>query len=186
MSAKFLVAGTLAGGMTLFVWGAVNHMAVPWPKDTVRMFKDDEAAVRAIREHAPENGAWVSLRGVFLVVRARPDLSAAKEGDVMAANLPLEFASNLLVALLLALVLLRTRCSCSLGYAKVGALMGLAAGAAIHLSERIWWGHSTMLTLVNFAEVVVGWGLAGLVLGALKRKLLPEAPAGPAPAPVAA
>ena len=83
----------------------------------------------------------------------------------------LQFVTDLIVALLLAIVLLSVRSTTVLGRATVTARMGLAAGIAIHVAHWNWYGFSPAYTMVNLLDVAIGWFLAGLVLGALMKKM---------------
>jgi hypothetical protein len=43
-------------------------------------------------------------------------------------------------------------------------VVALAAGVVAHVPFWIWWKFSTSFTLVEFADLIIGWGLAGLLI----------------------
>nr|WP_199040477.1 hypothetical protein [Dyella sp. ASV24] len=190
---RVLVAA-LMGGIVMFIWGAVAHMAL---------------GLGDIGMHQPvaEDTVLVSLRpglgeqaGVFLL----PSVDPAKMGDktVMAAystkakaspyafmvympqgddlsdmsgRLPREWASDTLSALMLAFVM---------GLAAFSFMtrlsIALAASVFAWLSTMVpywnWYLFPTNFTVAALVEQVIGWLLAGAVmawwLGRSKRRTL--------------
>jgi hypothetical protein len=73
MNTKLLVVGTVAGGLILFIWGAVSHMVVvPEP---VKRFPDPNAAMEFMQAKTQGNGAYFDTRGIFLILSVLPDKS---------------------------------------------------------------------------------------------------------------
>ena len=167
MDAKYLLGGSVAAGLTIFVWGATSHMALPLP-EPVEKFKNDQLVLDAVRAQTNGNGVYIDPRGVFLALSLRPDL--ADKSQNMGRYLAVEGVTNLAQGFLLALVLLQVKPKTVLGYAVFGLLVGLVAWVGIDVSLWNWYGFSGTLTLFDLLDMPVGCGLAGLVLGWMIRK----------------
>jgi hypothetical protein len=82
--------------------------------------------------------------------------------------------SNILAAALATWLLLQTA---SLSYwCRVGfvVVVALTTGVVAHVPYWTWWKFSTSFTLVEFADLLVGWGLAGLVIAKVTMSLSPR------------
>jgi hypothetical protein len=170
MNTKFLAVGTLVGGLVLFFWGFLTHMLGP---EYVKTFQDDAAVVQVVRANAPQNGVYLAGQGVFVAVSLLPDL-ADKSKD-LTPMLVRQFLTDLLAAALLCLVLPGIRSATALGRALWLAIMSLAAVAVKILPYWTWYGFSLPFIGVEVLDIVGKFFLAGLVLGALMKKLAPAA-----------
>jgi hypothetical protein len=171
MDGRFLAVGTAVGGVTLGFWGiavSLASMALPWPYGVVRSFPDDRAAVRVIADQVPENGVYISGRGVFLAISVWPDLLDQREATQERKGI-LEFLGNLVIAFILTYAFIQVRPS-SLGSA-VGLLgmFGGAAAVATRFHDWNWYSFSWAYTVAGMLDLVLGWALVGLVLGVLSR-----------------
>lgn len=179
MNTRFLVVGTLAAALTLYVWQVVSNVALPWHEATMYMWEGptNDAVVQAVRAAAPENGVYFSGQGILAAVSMRPDL--ADKTQMMGPMMAKQIGIDLVVALLLALVVLRTGTTTPARTAATLGLAGLAAGLVTELSNWNWYGYDLAFSLVNVAELAVAWFLAGLTLALVHRKLstaFPELP----------
>ncbi|HZS08669.1 MAG TPA: hypothetical protein VFD58_27795 [Blastocatellia bacterium] len=170
MKARYLIVSTLAAGITIFLWGAVSHMAIPWPETALREFKDNGAIVAAVRAQTPGNGVYLAPQGVFMAVSLRPDL--ADKTQFMGPSLVRQFLFELAVGFVLSLILLWIPARTPLAVAGLFGLLAIAAGVEQLLPEWNWYGFSAIYTALEFVDLVVGWCLAGLVIGALRRHFL--------------
>ncbi|MBI3661991.1 MAG: hypothetical protein HY234_02935 [Acidobacteria bacterium] len=168
MNAKFLVIGTLAGGILLFAWGAVTHMLLP---EQVRAFSNDAALVQAVRANAPVNGVYFAGQGVFVAVSFLPDM-ADKTKD-LAPMLKTQFLTDLLAALLLCFVLPGIRSATVLGKTAWLGLASLAAVAVKILPYSTWYGFSAPFVGMEVLDISGKFILLGFVLGGLMKKLVP-------------
>ncbi|MCL5744591.1 MAG: hypothetical protein M1541_11795 [Acidobacteria bacterium] len=144
MYTKFLLLATLLGGLTIFPWGALSHVALEVPGSLMPL-RDGTAVIDAIRSQAPNNGVYFDPRGLLAVVSLRPDM--ADKSQAMGANLAIEFVSNCLNALLLAFLLLNSRVSSVLACGGLGALAGALAFTGIAVSYWNWYGFLTSFAL---------------------------------------
>ena len=179
MNTRFLVVGTLAAALTLYVWQVVSNVALPWHEATMHMWEGptNDAVVQAVRAAAPENGVYFSGQGILAAVSMRPDL--ADKTQMMGPMMAKQIGIDLVVGFLLALVVLRTGTTTPARTAATLGLVGLAAGLVTELSNWNWYGYDLAFSLVNVAELAVAWFLAGLTLAWVHRKFstaFPELP----------
>jgi hypothetical protein len=71
---RFLLAGTVVAGITLFVWQTISNAALPWHMATMREFANNDVVVQMVRANAPENGVYVSNQGILAAVSLTPTL----------------------------------------------------------------------------------------------------------------
>jgi uncharacterized membrane protein len=83
-------------------------------------------------------------------------------------RLPIEFGTNVVCALLAAILVSQLRPGFFVRVACV-TLVGLLATIMTSVPFWNWYGFPTDFTLAQMAEHVVGWFLAGIVLAAIVR-----------------
>jgi hypothetical protein len=162
MPTRFLIMGTLAGGLVLSVLNWVTAAILP-PR--FKQFKDPHAVVEAIRANVSENDIYTAPQGLFVSVSLRPRLQSF--GPRIAGQFGVEFA----IALGLSLLVLATPIRSSIHAAGFLGLAGLIAGVETHFPNWNWAGFPTSYLLAGSAYLAGNWFIAGLVLGALRRKL---------------
>ena len=151
------------------MWSFFSHTVLPWHTASVTQFEYDQEELEGLRARFPENGMYASTQGVLAAVALKPDLS--DPGEAMGTHVPIQLANDLLVAFLLAMILLATRSPSVLHRAALTGMMGAAAALAVYLPHWNWYGFSLAYTGVNVLDMIVSWFLAGLVLGALLKKM---------------
>ncbi len=172
MNAKYLVAGTLVGGIFLFLWGGALHTGVPLEVQGLRELTDGGPVVQALLAQTRGNGVYFSPQGLMVVVAFRPGRNDVTES--IGSNLALEFAANLAQAFLLSLLTLQLRGASAAARAGGIALAAVAAGLENQVSDWNWYGFSTAFTVFELVDVIAGWLVLGLILGALAKKLAPQ------------
>lgn len=176
------IIAALVGAVVVFIWTGVSWMVFPWHNWDVKAFKDEGKVVaEALQSQSngyglymipycdPANSkdpekqkAWEqkAKQGPFAYMSVKPD---GIKWDMKMA-LGVQFLISLGVALMAAILL---------GYCKATSLIGRAwfvtfavtAGAVLtQLSNWNWWAFPTTATLVNIADVVIAWYLAGLFM----------------------
>ena len=60
---KKLLAGTVLGGLTVFVWGTISWMALPWHHHTLKTFTNEAAVAQVVSQNAPSSGTYLLLPG---------------------------------------------------------------------------------------------------------------------------
>ena len=172
MKGKYIVSAALLGGLTLFIWGFIWHAALPLYEGKVMFEVADSQAVNSIiQQNATHgNGVYYTKEGVLAVVSFTPDM--ADKTQAMGMPITIEFITNVLVALLFAIIIGRTG---TFGSALKGALfmglVGLTGLLSTELSYWNWYGFSTGFITLNIIGESLSWFLAGLVISALHLKL---------------
>lgn len=188
---KSLITGAIVGGIILFVWMMISWMALPWHKNAVYHFDNEEAVSTAVLANAPQDGIYF-LPDYIPEHDEEPEeqmKSLTNEGqkDVMTGpivfasirrhGMPLSMTGRLFVSLIVAVVSagivssvirpMRAR-----GYFfKVGAvtLIGFLIGFAAYVPHWNWWGFPFSFVAMDICDLVIGWFLAGLALAAINR-----------------
>jgi hypothetical protein len=168
MNARYVVVGTVVAAVVLFVWSSVMHVGL-WPESSVKTFKDEGAVNDVIRANGSGNGLYINKAGVVAVVHIDPNVPNTFQN--MGPMLTGEFISDLVVGLLLAIGFGLVGIGSARNGAAAGVVFGLAAATHTYASETIWYGYPWLFTILNSIEIVVGWMLAGAVLGVLAVKM---------------
>jgi len=184
MNATRVALAAILGGIIMFVWGAVLHMATPLGQAGMDNLPD--AALPALRESLAERKIYY-FPGM---PEHGPDASDAEKEEAMAAwqtayeagprgmvvyepsggtpfdpaQLGVEFISGLLAALILAAFLSRLGGGLARG-AMAGAAFGVFAWASITVSEWNWYRFPDTYALAALVEQGAGWLLAGAGIG---------------------
>ncbi|WP_242112586.1 hypothetical protein [Luteimonas aquatica] len=176
---RILVAGII-GGIIVFVWGAVAHMALPIGEAGFRHPAQQDAVLGALSQSAQGDGVYMYpsmefekygdpvARESFIAQNAskpyalviyRPGGNPSIRS--MAPSLVKQFASVFLAALLAAWIL----ASAPPGFGRrvaVSAALGLFAWLAVNVPYWNWYLFPLDLTLAALAEQVIGWLLGGV------------------------
>lgn len=171
MKVRFILTGTIAAAAAIFIWGSISHLVLPWHEWTMTLFTNSEQVLDTVRTNAEQNGIYFINEGVFAVVDLLPGLP--DQTQMIGGNLALQFVTDLVVAFLLALTILGISCRTIPGRAGFTAMLGVAAGIAIHGAHWNWYGFTPAYTIVNTLDLAISWFLAGMVLAVLNRKMLP-------------
>lgn len=137
---KRVAAAGVVGGLIVFAWSAVSWTALPFHAGVMKPIPDGEAVASAMRELS----AWLLVRGLLLSVAA-----AIVAAALLAAAAP-------------ALPRYRHR-------VLFVALLGGFAATATRLVDWNWWAFPLDWILLEVADLVVGWTLAGLAIAAIVR-----------------
>src|SRR5687768_10425516 len=183
---RMLIAG-IAGGIVMFVWGAVSHMVLPLGK--VGFGVGTESAQTAAIESLKQLG---SGEGVYLLPMMEEekfeDEAAAKAFGERATQSPYAFVvyqpqgqdisaafPKLLVRQLVADVVAAIVAAFLVGLMAIGALqralavgaMGLFAWLTVSVPYWNWYRFPTNFTLAALGEYAIGWFLGGLAIAFL-------------------
>ena len=196
MPVKKIILATVLGGLTLFLWGALSHTLIPFSKDALLGFNNEDAVTQAILAGAPKSGVYFMP---YIVQRSEKmteqQLKAAKQaaeekmqrGPFMLASIRLgemgsfgnylviQFITDMISVLFVCLVLIKAKEISFKDRVASTVFIGLAGFAATSLPQWNWYAFSLAFTLAELFDIVVGFFLAGLVIA----KVLP-APQGTA------
>lgn len=188
---KLIKAGLL-GGLILFIWSTVSWMVLPWHKATMHSFTIEKAVSQSIQSNAPRSGIYffpsmchpdrqkvqnlaetTNTKEMMTTTQCEPLLfvSVALEGmRPMPVAMGLDLAIEIAAALLVAWMLLQTQGLSYMRRVAFVVIFALAAGIFIHMCYWNWFMFDTQYTLVQVADLVVGWFLAGLVIAKICKK----------------
>jgi len=183
MGRRLLAA--IAGGIVVFIWSAVSHMALGLGSAGIRTLPNEERMAQAIRGVVTEPGlyffpgmdpsrkmtpeeerAWTERyrRGPSGLMIVQP----GGRDPMEPTQFVVELLADILAAGVAAFIL------AGLGgplLARAGAvgLLGLFEWADLSVSYWNWYKFPTLYTGAALVEQVVGWTLAGLVMALMLR-----------------
>lgn len=172
-----LLIGGLLGGIILFAWSAISWMVLPWHMQTMHGFKDEAAIIQAVKANATETGVYfLPLQGqhadVTQVQAPGPMVVAAVSQEGMTSMVP-SLIRGLIAAIIAALLVTWMVMRTNLGYlGRVGFIMIFAIAGSVftHFAYWNWFHFAADFTLVEIADVLIAWFLAGLVIAAVARR----------------
>jgi hypothetical protein len=188
--AKILLGGVVAG-VVVFFWGFVAHMLLPLGEMGLQSIPNEGDLSAAIKKDVREPGLYFVPGRDMSKSQSREEMEAhmAKvtkgpyglmvlypDGrDVsLGKRLPIEFATNVVCALLAAILISQLRPGFMVRVACV-TLVGLLASIMTLVPYWNWYGFPTDFTLAQIVEKTIGWFLAGIVLASIVRPS-PKAP----------
>jgi hypothetical protein len=180
-----ILIGAVVGGIAVFVWSAVSHMVLPTGDMGLKSLPGEDAIVAVLKQNVHESGVYF-VPGMDMKKKLTPEQQKAWNAKIATGptglfvynpggsepmsprQLLIELASNMLCALIAALVLRRM----SGGYfarAMVVCLMGLFAWLSISISYRNWYQFSDAFTQAEAVDQIAGWLVGGLVVAGIVR-----------------
>jgi hypothetical protein len=173
MRTRFLLIGTLAAALAVFVWQTISNTVIPWHEATLREFTDPNL-VREIRAAAPANGVYFAKEGVLAAVSFTPEM--ADRTQMMGPMLGRQVAIDIVVVLLVAIAVLHLPAASPRSIAWLLATLGFAATALTEFSNWNWYGFPSEYASVNVIDHTIQFFLAGWILGALRRRIVRDEP----------
>ena len=181
---RIVLAGVL-GGVLLFLWGMVAHMLLPFSENAMKQIPDEAAVIAATRGTVTESGVYFFPYLNYMqaspqeqeayaakLAQGPSGLLVVRAGGYdmdMVPELPLEALTNLLAALVAAVVVWGLRLGT---YAqRVGAIFafGVVAWLSVCVSQWTWYGFSTQFLVSDLVDQWGGWLVAGLGMAAVLR-----------------
>ncbi len=181
---KSLVKGGILGGITLFLWGAVSWVVLPWHNMTLNKFTNEDTVAAVITANVKEPGVYFLPNAYHGPEATEAEKKAAyeaaqkrmTEGPVVFASVRLRGAPSMapyaltgvvisiIGATLGTLLLLMTKASGYLRRAGFLSLFGFTAGVVCFLPYWNWFEFSAAYTAASIVDLAVGWFLTGLVI----------------------
>jgi hypothetical protein len=181
---RILLGGAVAG-VVIFFWGFVSHMLLPLGEMGLQSIPHEEDLAAAIKKDVREPGLY------FVPGRDMSKSQSTEEVEAHMAkvtkgpygfmviypdgrdpslikHLPIEFGTNVVCALLAAILVSQLRPGF---FVRVGcvALIGILASIITLVPYWNWYGFPTDFTLAQIGGNTVGWLLAGIVLALIVR-----------------
>lgn len=179
---RILLAAVL-GGLLMFAWAAVEHMLTPIGDAGISMRANSPETLAALKAGFPEGGMFgfpgtdgdpkdpKVMDAMFAAAAKGPSglLVIQPNGEVisMPKLLTVEFVSNVLCALVAALLVAGAALRSFGGRLLLVTGIGLAAWLSISVSLWNWYSFPTSQTLAQLADQVGGFFFAGLPIAAL-------------------
>jgi hypothetical protein len=181
---RILVGGIVAG-VVIFFWGFVSHMLLPLGEMGLQSIANEGDLSAAIKKDVHEPGLY------FVPGRDMSKSQSQEEMDAHAAKiakgpygfmviypngrdvsmskrLPIELGTNVVCALLAAILVSLVRPGFVVRVASV-TLVGILASIMTLVPYWNWYGFPDDFTLAQFVEHTAGWLLAGFVLALIVR-----------------
>jgi len=167
-----IIAAGILGGIAMYIWSSIAHVATPLGTMGIATLPDEGAVIDVLTKTVGDGhglflfpnqmaaAAKSAGEGPFGFLVWRPHVRYALNPQ----NLIVEFATEVAEALIAAVLL---SLAAPAGYVtRVGfvVLIGLAASIATNIPYWNWYGFSGKYTLAQIFVVVVGYLAAGLVI----------------------
>jgi len=180
---KRILIASILGGLIVFVWSAIAHMATPLGTMGLSVIPNETPVVNAIRTNIPKSGMYF-FPGMDPSQKPTPEyekkykegptglLIATIGGSDMVAPRQLisELVTNIIgayIAAILAAMMIGTM----MRRASAIALLAIFASVSLSFSYWIWYGFPALFILGELVTETIGWFLAGLAIA----KLVPPA-----------
>jgi hypothetical protein len=189
---KVLLAGIL-GGIVMFIWTSIAHMALPLGEAGLGEIPNESAVLSAMQSNIGDQTGLYIFPGPGLgknATRREKEEAMKHMGEKIATNpsgilmyhppgrplaigklLGVEFATELLEAILVVFLLAQTRIASFAG--RVGFVMvaGILAAIATNVSYWNWYGFPCVYTASYMFIQIVGFFLVGIVAAFMLRKM---------------
>jgi hypothetical protein len=188
---KILLAGIL-GAIAMFIWTAIAHMALPLGEAGIAEIPNESAVLSAMQSNiGDQTGLYIFPGpGVGKNATRREKEEAMKHmGEKIATNpsgilmyhppgrplaigklLGVEFATELLEAILVVFLLAQTRIARFAGRVGFVLVAGILAAIATNVSYWNWYGFPSVYTASYILIQIVGFFLVGIVAALMLRK----------------
>lgn len=168
---RILLAGIL-GGIVMYVWTSIAHVATPLGETGISTLPKEAAAMSALSASIGDG------HGLYLFPARMSGKSAGPNEGPMGflvyrphvvyslnpSNLAVEFVTELVEAIIAALLLSFAALSGYLSRAGFVTLVGITAAICTNVPYWNWYGFPTRYTLATAFIEIVGYLVAGLVI----------------------
>ncbi len=165
-----LIKSALLGGLVAFLWVSLSWMVLPWHKNTIGYFKDDEAVRACLLENISSmDKAVYSLPSMH---QGKKDAGgpralialSPKGGKFSPIKLLKEFGLDAVVSLLIAYLLLQSKANSYKARLGLIAVIALALSLWANLPDSNWWGFANNYIAIGILDSFITVMLAGLVI----------------------
>ena len=193
---KILFTGIL-GGIVMFVWTSIAHMALPLGEAGIREIPNESAVLSALQSNMGDQTGLDIFPGPGVgknATRQEKNEAMKHMAEKMAANpsgilmyhppgrpftfgkwLSIEFGTELLQAILVVFLLAQTRIASFAGRVGLALIIGVLAAVATNVSYWNWYGFPCVYTASYMLIQIVGFLLVGIVAALLLPKRVPAA-----------
>jgi hypothetical protein len=190
-----ILAGVL-GGIVMFIWSSIAHMALPLGEAGIKEIPNEGAVLTALRANLGERTSLYFFPGPGLgpnptrkekseaMRQMEAKLARNPSGLLMyhppgqafgfARALIIEFATELLEAILIVFLLAQTRLISFGGRVAFVTVAGILASIATNVSYWNWYGFPVVYTLSYMSIQVIGFICVGIVAALVLGKRQPQ------------
>ncbi len=188
---RILVAG-IAGGIVMFVWTSIAHMALPLGEAGINEIPNESAVLSAMQGSIGYNADLYIFPGLGVGKNATKEakneamkqmqqrIAANPSGILMyhppgrpfafGKSLAVEFSTEVLQAILVIWLLAQTRIGSFGGRVGFVLIAGILAAITTNISYWNWYGFPGVYTASYILIEIVGFFLVGIVAALLLRK----------------
>jgi len=188
---KILLAGIL-GGVVMFIWTSIAHMALPLGEAGLREIPNESAVLGAMQNNIGEQTGLYIFPGPGVgknATRQEKNEAMKHMGEKMATNpsgilmyhapgrpmafgklLGIEFGTELLEAILVVFLLAQTSIASFAGRVGFVLVAGILASIATNVSYWNWYGFPCVYTASYMLIQIIGFFLVGIVAAFILRK----------------
>jgi len=193
---KILFTGVL-GGLVMFIWTSIAHMALPLGEAGIREIPNESAVLSAMQSNIGEQTGLYIFPGPGVgknATRQEKNEAMKRMSEKMAANpsgilmyhaagrpfafgkwLGIEFGPELLEAILVVFLLAQTRIVSFAGRVGFVLVAGILAAITTNVSYWNWYGFPGAYTASYVLTQIVGFFLVGVVAALVLPKGAPAA-----------
>ena len=188
---RILVAG-IAGGIVMFVWTSIAHMALPLGEAGINEIANESALLSAMQSSIGDNAGLYIFPGLGVGKNATREekseamkqmqqrIAANPSGLLMyhppgrqfafGKSLAVEFSTEVLQAILVIWLLAQTRVGSFAGRVGFVLIAGILAAITTNVSYWNWYGFPGVYTASYILIEIVGFFLVGIVAALLLQK----------------
>ena len=179
---KSLLLGTVLGGLAVFIWGTISWTVLPWHMPTLKSFSNEQAVTEVLKGNAPATGVYVlpnpAAPAASPEEKKQQDAKAEKQwaegpralvayaetGASMTPSMIKGLVFDMVAALLLTLLILRSGVTGFTAKTLFIAVIALFASIVTYVPMWNWWGFASDYTLVSMFDLIIGWIIGGAVI----------------------
>ena len=191
---KILLAGVL-GGIVMFVWTSIAHMALPLGEAGINEIPNESAVLSAMQSSIGDKTGLYIFPGLGVGKNATGEekreamkqmqqrIAANPSGILMyhppgrpfafGKSLAVEFSTEVLQAILMIWLLAQTRIGSFAGRVAFVLIAGVLAAITTNVSYWNWYGFPAVYTASYMLIEIVGFVLIGVVAGLVLRRRSP-------------
>jgi hypothetical protein len=191
MTKRVLLAGVL-GGIAMFIWTSIAHMALPLGEPGIREIPNESAVLSAMQSSIGEQRGLYIFPGPGVgpnptrqqkkeAMNSLPEKYANNPSGILmyhppgrpfglARGLGIEFATELLESILAVFLLAQTRIASFAGRVGFVFVAGILAAIATNVSYWNWYGFPCVYTAAYMLIQIVGFICVGIVAALVSGK----------------
>ncbi|MBT6842437.1 MAG: hypothetical protein HOA17_01400 [Candidatus Melainabacteria bacterium] len=174
MTCKCIYRTAMLTGLAVFVWGMISWMVLPWHNMTVKSFTNEQTVQLSLLQNIDSKEP---------AIYSLPAMSSEKNKEqtgpyafIALSPMGLKFspmmmlkglATQILLALLIVGLLMKTSGLNYWGKVKFVTVIGLVTAIVASVPNMNWWGFGLEYSLVMIVDQVIAWFIGGLVLAKL-------------------